>query len=60
MEKMENIWARSLKENKEINVKIEPVYIGNSDKPSSINVTYKIGNEHPIERTFINDSKGEK
>lgn len=60
MEKMENIWARSLKENKEVNVKIEPVYIGNSDKPSSINVTYKIGNEHPIERTFINDSKGEK
>ena len=58
--KMENIWARSLKENKEINVKIEPVYIGNSDRPSSINVTYKIGNEHPIERTFINDPKGEK
>ncbi|WP_099073739.1 DNA/RNA non-specific endonuclease [Proteus alimentorum] len=25
--KMENIWARSLKENKEVNVKIEPVYI---------------------------------
>ncbi|MCW9687910.1 DNA/RNA non-specific endonuclease [Proteus terrae] len=24
--KMENIWARSLKDNKEISVKIEPVY----------------------------------
>lgn len=58
--KMENIWARSLKDNKEISVKIESVYIRNSDRPNSINVTYKIGNEPPIERTFINDSKGEK
>ncbi|MCE9841421.1 DNA/RNA non-specific endonuclease [Proteus terrae] len=41
---MENIWARSLKDNKEIIVKIEPVYIRNSDRPNSINVTYKIGN----------------
>lgn len=60
MEKMENIWARSLKDNKEISVKIEPVYIENGDRPSSINVTYKIGNEPHKEKMFINEPKGEK
>ncbi len=55
---MENSWAKALKENKPVDVKIEPVYIGNSDRPSSFNVMYKIGNEHPVERTFINDSGG--
>ncbi|WP_080750952.1 DNA/RNA non-specific endonuclease, partial [Providencia rettgeri] len=56
--KMENSWAKALKENKEVDVRIEPVYLGNSDRPSSFNVMYKIGNERPVERTFINDSGG--
>ncbi|HGN1708205.1 TPA: DNA/RNA non-specific endonuclease, partial [Providencia rettgeri] len=56
--KMENSWAKALKEDKPVDVKIEPVYIGNSDRPSSFNVMYKIGNERPVERTFINDSGG--
>ena len=35
--KMENSWAKALKENKDVDVKIEPVYLGNSDRPSSFN-----------------------
>ncbi|MBQ0215525.1 DNA/RNA non-specific endonuclease, partial [Proteus vulgaris] len=49
--KMENIWARSLKDNKEISVKIEPVYIGNSDRPVKINVRYTIDREKPVIKT---------
>ncbi|EPL6457046.1 DNA/RNA non-specific endonuclease [Providencia rettgeri] len=56
--KMENSWADALKNGKQVNVKIEPVYSGQSGRPSSFNVTYKIGNERPVERTFINDSGG--
>uniref|UniRef100_UPI003075E017 DNA/RNA non-specific endonuclease n=1 Tax=Proteus faecis TaxID=2050967 RepID=UPI003075E017 len=56
--KMENSWAKALKEDKQVDVKIEPVYLGNSDRPNSFNVMYKIGTERPVERTFLNDSGG--
>lgn len=56
--KMENIWARSLKDNKEITVKIEPIYIGNSDKPAKINVRYTIEGEKPVIKNFTNAQRG--
>lgn len=40
---MESLWAKTLKENKQIDAKIEPVYSGKSGRPSSFNVMYKKG-----------------
>lgn len=35
---LENQWARAVREGKRVDVKIEPVFEGNSQRPSSINV----------------------
>ncbi|MCA6223136.1 DNA/RNA non-specific endonuclease [Photorhabdus sp. UCH-936] len=56
--KMENRWANALKEGKQINVKIEPVYSGNSQRPTSINVRYSINGSREKEETFINAPGG--
>ncbi|WP_369310052.1 DNA/RNA non-specific endonuclease [Providencia rettgeri] len=55
--KMENLWAKALKENKQVDVKIEPVYIGNSDRPAKFNVRYTIEGERPVIKNF-NDAQG--
>lgn len=56
--KMENSWANALKEGKQVNVKIEPVYSGNSQRPTSINVRYSINGSRKKEETFINAPGG--
>ena len=54
---MENAWAKALKEGKQVNVKIEPVHIGDSVRPDSFNVTYTIDGRLK-EQTFINSPGG--
>lgn len=54
MEDMENILARWLKDNKEISVKIEPVYMENNDGPAKINVRYTIEGERSVIKSFTN------
>lgn len=39
---LENEWARALRAGKRVEVKIEPDFVGNSQRPSSINVWYWI------------------
>uniref|UniRef100_UPI00234B2D64 DNA/RNA non-specific endonuclease n=2 Tax=unclassified Providencia TaxID=2633465 RepID=UPI00234B2D64 len=58
--KMENAWVRALKENKEVYVKIEPVYKGNSARPESFNVTYTIDGGRPIVKDISNIPDGGK
>ncbi len=52
----ENELAKNVKEGKEVTVKIEPVYEGDSKRPSAIIVTYTIDGEENI-RVFPNDSE---
>lgn len=42
--KLENMWAKQLDKGREVEVKIQPVYKGNSQRPTSFEVEYKIGN----------------
>ncbi len=55
---MENSWAEALKDGKPVAVTIEPVYAGKSIRPESFNVTYRIGNERPVEHIFKNSPGG--
>ncbi|MEN7460489.1 DNA/RNA non-specific endonuclease [Pantoea dispersa] len=55
---MENTWASALKEGKQVNVKIDPVYSGTGGRPESFNVIYSINGGRPIEKTFINAPGG--
>ncbi|OKP02085.1 hemagglutinin [Xenorhabdus eapokensis] len=59
--KMENSWAKDLKDGKQIDVKIVPVYKGESKRPESFNVTYSIDGGRPIVKDFSNaPGSGEK
>ncbi|CNL95780.1 DNA/RNA non-specific endonuclease [Yersinia aleksiciae] len=55
---MENTWANALKDGKQVNVKIEPVYSGDSVRPESFNVIYTINGGRPKEQAFINAPGG--
>lgn len=55
---MENTWAAALKEGKQVNVKIEPVYSGTGGRPESFNVLYSINGGRPVEQNFINAPGG--
>ncbi|HFF8525196.1 TPA: DNA/RNA non-specific endonuclease, partial [Providencia rettgeri] len=56
--KMENSWAEALKNGKQVNVKIEPVYSGNSARPTKFNVKYTIEGERPVIKNFTNTQGG--
>ncbi|MBC8954462.1 DUF637 domain-containing protein [Xenorhabdus sp. PB62.4] len=56
--KMENSWAKDLKDGKQIDVKIVPVYKGESKRPESFNVTYSIDGGRPIVKDFSNAPGG--
>ncbi|WP_081317864.1 DNA/RNA non-specific endonuclease [Paenibacillus polymyxa] len=43
--KLENSWADALKQGDEVKVKITPNYKGNSQRPESFDIKYKIGEE---------------
>ena len=51
---MENTWAKALDRGKIVEVKIEPIYSGNSMRPISFDVEYKIEGEGWIFREFKN------
>ncbi|WP_407637874.1 DNA/RNA non-specific endonuclease [Erwinia oleae] len=55
---MENTWANALKDGKQVNVKIEPVYSGDSVRPESFNVIYTIDGGRPKEQAFMNAPGG--
>ncbi len=42
--KLENMWAKQLDKGRTVEVKIHPVYKGNSQRPASFEIEYKIGN----------------
>lgn len=41
--KLENMWAKHLEKGRTVEVKIQPVYKGNSQRPASFEIEYKIG-----------------
>lgn len=43
--KLESAWAKALRDNREVVVDIRPVYEGNSVRPVSFNIKYKIDGE---------------
>ncbi|WP_181949606.1 DNA/RNA non-specific endonuclease, partial [Yersinia aleksiciae] len=55
---MENTWANALKDGKQVNVKIEPVYSGDSVRPESFKVRYSIDGGRPTSIDFENAPKG--
>ncbi|MCD7911092.1 ribonuclease YeeF family protein [Bacillus velezensis] len=42
--KLENMWTQELNSGKTVEVRINPVYKGDSHRPTSFNIDYKIGN----------------
>lgn len=57
---MENTWANALKDGKQVNVKIEPVYTGESKRPDSFSVTYSIDGGRPVIKDISNTPGGLK
>ena len=51
---MEKSWAKALDKGKTVDVKIEPIYGGTSQRPISFEVEYRIGNGKWIQETFKN------
>ncbi|MCG3471806.1 DUF637 domain-containing protein [Xenorhabdus bovienii] len=56
--KMENSWAKDLKDGKQIDVKITPVYKSNNVRPDEINVRYSIDGGRPVIVNFNNSEGG--
>ncbi|MCW7763769.1 DNA/RNA non-specific endonuclease [Photorhabdus luminescens] len=56
--KMENKWANALKNDHQVQVKIDISYKDKGTRPDSFSVTYQIGNEQPIREGFINAPGG--
>lgn len=57
---MENTWANALKDGKQVNVKIEPVYTGENKCPESFSVTYSIDGGRPVIKDISNTPGGVK
>ncbi|TDB47399.1 hypothetical protein C5468_19160 [Photorhabdus luminescens subsp. mexicana] len=55
---MENEWGRALKEGKQVNVKINPIYSGNNTRPDKFNVKYSIDGGRPVIVNFNNSPGG--
>ncbi|WP_244862022.1 DNA/RNA non-specific endonuclease [Siminovitchia terrae] len=58
--KLENTWANALKQGDGVKVKITPNYKGNSQRPESFNIKYKIGDDEWEIRRFDNVPGGKK
>lgn len=54
----ENELAKEVKAGKTVHVKVEPIYEGDSHRPSAIVVTYSIDGEESV-RVFPNDKEGQ-
>lgn len=55
---MEELWRTALQNHKSVNVKIEPVYSGVSQRPSSFKVNYTINNGEPEVVVILNQVGG--
>lgn len=53
--KMENEWAEAINKGEKVQIKIDVEYEGNSERPSAINVTYKIGDGDLQEIRYLNN-----
>lgn len=51
---MENSWARAIDKGKTVNVRIEPIYSGTSQRPISFKVNYRLDNGRWVKRIFLN------
>ena len=56
--KMENSWAKALRENKQVEVKIDLVYSGDNNRPVKFNVKYTIEGERPVIKNLSNTQGG--
>ena len=54
---MENAWAKALEEAKEVNVRINPRYSGDGQRPACFDVEYDVDGV-PFERRFFNARGG--
>ncbi|WP_243291875.1 T7SS effector LXG polymorphic toxin [Bacillus sp. FJAT-47783] len=52
--KLENTWANALEYGDEVKVKITPIYKGDSQRPVSFHIKYKIGDDEWEDRRFDN------
>ncbi|WP_336796301.1 DNA/RNA non-specific endonuclease [Erwinia aphidicola] len=57
---MENTWASALRNGQQVNVKIAPVYIGDSKRPDSFSVIYSIDGARPVIKDISNTPGGLK
>lgn len=55
---METTWAKALKDGKQVDVKIEPVYSGNNKRPDSFSVTYSVDGGRPVIKDISNTPGG--
>lgn len=51
---MESSWSKALDKGKTVDVKIEQIYSGTSQRPTSFKVKYRVDNGSWIKRTFTN------
>lgn len=51
---MEKSWAKALDKGKTVEVRIEPIYSGTSQRPISFKVKYRVDNGRWIKETFTN------
>ncbi|KKK39032.1 hypothetical protein WQ57_06390 [Mesobacillus campisalis] len=58
--KLENTWADALKQGDEVKVKITPSYKGNSQRPETFDIKYRIGDDEWEIRRFDNLPGGRK
>lgn len=55
---MENTWAKALKADLDVQVRIDPVYGGDSLRPTRFDVSYQVEGRPPATRTFQNRPGG--
>ncbi|WP_139368106.1 DNA/RNA non-specific endonuclease [Priestia abyssalis] len=56
--KLENTWSKALDDQRTVEVKVNPVYEGNSQRPVSFDIEYKIGNGRWQFVEFLNKPGG--
>lgn len=56
--KLESMWAKQLKKGKSVEVKVKPSYKGDSQRPDSFKIEYKIGKEDWEIKRFKNKPGG--
>jgi len=55
---MENSWANALKDGKNVEVNIQPIYFGNNIRPDRVIVKYSIDGGRPVNIDFKNSPGG--